>query len=46
MTDQCSEKAVAKAWMFDMLAKIEMANEVHGTRVQSGDEVTIKVKLK
>ncbi len=46
-TDQCmNDKATAKAWMFDMLAKIEVADEVHGSRTESGNKVVIEIRLK
>lgn len=40
-------KSQLRAWLYDMLSELELANDVEGTRNQSdGNKVTIEIQFK
>ncbi len=41
-----TDKEQVRAWLFDLLARVELASEVTGKRQESGSVVTLKIELK
>jgi hypothetical protein len=39
------EKRQIRAWLYELLASVEMADEVKGTRVNNGNSVTVKITM-
>jgi hypothetical protein len=40
-----TQKEQVRAWLFALLAKVEVADEVSGTRREAGGKVTLEIEL-